>query len=653
MQTGVNLNVLGGFALQVDGQKGPDLPRKTRALLAVLAVDDAKPVSRETLAELLWPGRGPEQSKNSLKEAIYGLRKPLRAHDVVITRDGGLSLGAAITTDIATFRHLAGANELPTLRRAADAYAGSLMAGFRTPEDDFNDWLSLSRATLEKTALAVLARIADLCTANADAAGAMAAAERMFAIDRLDEEIHWRLLESCAAAGRRAEALRHYETIADALKRELGTTPGAKTRAIKQRLHQEMAPPLEQEARPEPRPIGSPPPIAVLPFTQIGNETVPSHLADGIMVDTICQLAGLRELQAISHGSTMAYRDPAMDLRQIGRELGVRYVVRGAMRRQGTNLRLSTELVDAGTNAVVWARSHDTSATLDFADQDRLVAQIVNTLAPRVQELELRRIRGQRPENLSVYEKVLLARAHLIQLEREAFATARTLLDEVVVEEPGYGEAFALLADWQSLSMNQGWTPYNEIGRLELDRLARTAMALDAQNVRALVLYAHRRALLHRDHALARSLFARALDIAPNAAHSWLWSSYTFAYDGDAAEAVKRVTRALDLSPRDQRAHDFYSAMCVALYAAGEYDAAASWGLRAMNEPGLFVATMRWTAASLAAVGRPSQAHEVARMALQVVPTQRAETAERNSPFTDPLMRARYSEHLLDAGFPP
>ena len=170
-------------------------------------------------------------------------------------------------------------------------------------------------------------------------------------------------------------------------------------------------------------------------------------------------------------------------------------------------------------------------------------------------------------------------------------------------------KAFALLADWQSLSMNQGWTPYNEIGRLELDRLARTAMALDAQNVRALVLYAHRRALLHRDHALARSLFARALDIAPNAAHSWLWSSYTFAYDGDAAEAVKRVTRALDLSPRDQRAHDFYSAMCVALYAAGEYDAAASWGLRAMNEPGLFVATMRWTAASLAAVGRPSQAH--------------------------------------------
>ena len=116
MQTGVNLNVLGGFALQVDGQKGPDLPRKTRALLAVLAVDDAKPVSRETLAELLWPGRGPEQSKNSLKEAIYGLRKPLRAHDVVITRDGGLSLGAAITTDIATFRHLAGANELVAWR---------------------------------------------------------------------------------------------------------------------------------------------------------------------------------------------------------------------------------------------------------------------------------------------------------------------------------------------------------------------------------------------------------------------------------------------------------------------------------------------------------------------------------------------------------
>ena len=375
MQAGIGLNVLGGFGLQVDGQNGPDLPRKTRALLAVLAVDDAKPVSRETLAELIWPGRGPEQSKNSLKEALYNLRKPLRAHDVVVNHDGGLALGAGVTTDIATFRRLASATELPILHRAADAYGGPLMAGFRTPEDDFNDWLAASRAAEEKKALSVLARIADLCTANGDAAGAMAAAERMFAIDRLDEEIHWRLLESYAAAGRRAEALRHYDAISEVLKRELGTTPDARTRAIVKRLRQEMDPTPEVDKLPktEPKPIGSPPPIAVLPFTQIGGETVPSHLADGIMVDTVCQLAGLRELQVISHGSTLAYRDPAMDLRQIGRELGVRYVLRGSMRRQGAHLRLITELTDAGTGAIVWTRTHDTSATLDFADQDRLV----------------------------------------------------------------------------------------------------------------------------------------------------------------------------------------------------------------------------------------------------------------------------------------
>lgn len=653
MTSGVRLNVLGGFDLRVDGQEGPPLPRKTRALLTVLAMDRGRPVGREWLGELLWPGSGPRQVSGSLREALYQLRRPLRDRGVVVAHDGCLALGDGVATDLEEFnRHIASSN-LASLRSAAEAYAGPLLAGFPPLEDDFDAWLSASRAQLEDRALAIMARIGDLSTAAGDAAGAMAAAERMFAIDPLREDVHWRLLESCAAAGRRADALRHYATIVEALKRGLDTVPGARTRAIVQRLRGEMDPAAAAPLpHPQPTPRGSPPSIAVLPFTQLGDEAVPSHLADGILVDTVCQLAGLREVQVISHGSTLAYRDPGIDLRQAGRELGARYVVRGAMRRRGNALRLTTELADAATGAVVWARTHDTTATLDFADQDRLVAQIVNTLAPRVGEQELRRVRGQRPETLSTYDKVLLARACMLERTRESYDKAKSLIDEATRLEPSYSEAHALAADWHGFSIAEGFAVDRDLAVSELLRLVTHALSLDAGNVRALTYGAHWKALMHRDYGGAQEMFGRALELVPHYAPAWLWSSYTWAYAGSGQEAVRRAARALELSPVDRHAHDFYSALCVSHYAAGEHDAAANWGLRALASPPVLLATYRWTAVALVAAGRQRDASNVVRAALPLMPQYRVGRSIRHSPFADDAQRAAYGRHLLAAGFP-
>ena len=648
MPAGVRLDVLGGFALRVDGQDGPPLPPKTRALLTVLAVESGRPVGRERLGEMLWPGGAPRQVSGSLREALYQLRRALRPHRIVVTRDGGLVLEADVRTDLAAFRALAEAADPPDLWRAANAYAGPLLDGVTAPTDDFADWLATSRAELQRRALSVLARLADRLTAAGDAAGALAAAERMFAIDRLDEATHLRLLEACRAAGRRADAMRHYNAIAEVLKRELDTVPGARLRQLSRALRDEMDPPLE----PQPPIRGAPPPIAVLPFEQIGDEAVPSHIADGILVDTICQLAGLREVQVISHGSTLGYRDPRLDLRQVGRELGARYVVRGSMRRRGAALRLTTELADAGTGAVVWARSHDTTATLDFADQDRLVAQIVNTLAPRVQELELRRIRGQRPESLTVYEKVLLAREHLDRLSRDSFDAARPLLEQATEAEPDYPDAHALLSDWHTLALTQGWLADRDAAIRTVEAEARRALALDGENCRALMFHAHRRALLHRDFAAATALYNRATEAWPGSAHTWLWSAYTWAYMGETDEALGRIARAVELSPRDRNAHDYYSTSCVAHYIAGNYEAAAQWGLKAIAEPSYLRAGLRWTAGALAASGDLARAQEIARRAMAEIPDQSVREVVRNSPIRDAARREAYGRHLLLAGIP-
>jgi tetratricopeptide (TPR) repeat protein len=151
-----------------------------------------------------------------------------------------------------------------------------------------------------------------------------------------------------------------------------------------------------------------------------------------------------------------------------------------------------------------------------------------------------------------------------LTLGRDDLAEARRLLDEVIATEPGYAESYALLSNWHSLMIGQGWSKDRRTDILAVERMAQQALTLDGDNVRALVLYAHRRSLLHRDYQAAQEMFGHALSVMPSSAFAWVWSSFTSAYVGDPDEAFRRASRALELSPRDREAHIFLSAFCVA-----------------------------------------------------------------------------------------
>jgi DNA-binding winged helix-turn-helix (wHTH) protein/tetratricopeptide (TPR) repeat protein len=397
---------------------------------------------------------------------------------------------------------------------------------------------------------------------------------------------------------------------------------------------------------------GGPPHIAVLPFRLFDDTILPSHISDGITADITCQLAGLRELTVISHGSTHGFRDPALDPREVGRGLGAQYLVLGSIRRSGDRLRLNTELTEAETGQIIYTRADDAEAALSFADQDRIVAQLVNRLVPQVRETELRRIRGKRPEVLTVYEKVLLAREHIARLERKSFDTARTLLDEIITEDPGYGEAYALAADWHGISMAEGWSNDHAADVAAVEHLTRTALHLDSGNVRALTAYAHRRSLLYRDHAGAMELFGKALDTAPSSAMTWALSGCCLAFAGDGAESVRRAFWALQLSPRDREAHKFFYVLCVAHYTQGDYERAAEWGLKAIDEDTVWQAAGGFTAASLAALGRHREAREVANQTMIWAPKRRVRRTVASLAYRDPRRRELYGQHLRAAGFP-
>jgi adenylate cyclase len=403
---------------------------------------------------------------------------------------------------------------------------------------------------------------------------------------------------------------------------------------------------------PYPRPPGGPPWVAVLPLQDLDNAPFPRHISDGIVADIVCQLAGLRELRVISHGSTLGLRDTHSSLRDIGQLLGARYLVRGGIRKIGTRTRITAELTVAESSEVVCARAADMDEPLSFEIQDKLVGQIVSRLAPGVQDAELRRIRGKRPESLSTYEKVLLARESIMLLERDHFLDAKSLLDEVIAQEPSYAEAYALAADWHVLRIGQDWSPDRNLDTAEVDRLARTALALDPDNVRALVGNGHRKSLLHRDYSSALDMFRRALDVSPNCAQAWQRSSFTHAYIGEAGEAIRRAERAMELSPCDREPHWLYSGFCVAHYTAGNFDIAAEWGRRALSEKTMLRSTAGWAAASMVAAGYVEEAKDVAARTMAQWPERRVSNIVAQHPYRDVERRDKYGEHLTAAGFP-
>jgi tetratricopeptide (TPR) repeat protein len=341
-----------------------------------------------------------------------------------------------------------------------------------------------------------------------------------------------------------------------------------------------------------------------------------------------------------------------MEPHAIGRKLNARYLVIGRIRRGGDRLRLTTELTEAETGQIVFSHTDDVDVSMSFDDQDRIVARLVNALVPQVRETELRRIRGKRPKVLSVYEKILLSREHILQLDRAGFGEAKTLLDEVIEEDPGYGEAYALSAEWHGTMIGENWSTDRANGLAEVERLNHAALSLDNCNIRALLSYGHRRSMSHRDQSGAMRMFEQALDVAPSSATAWALSGLCSAYAGNATEAVHRATRALEFSPFDREAYKFYHALCVAHYTDGNYQLAADWGLRALAEETVWRGTRGFTAASLAALGRLNDAREIVAQMRARSPDRRISAVLNDLAYQDAAQLRTYGEHLRAAGYP-
>jgi adenylate cyclase len=396
----------------------------------------------------------------------------------------------------------------------------------------------------------------------------------------------------------------------------------------------------------EPRPS-----IAVLPFRMhpVGPEE--RYFVDGIVDDIIHGLATLKELFVISRGSSLGYGGTTLDVRAIGRELGVRYVLYGGVRRSEDLLRIITELSDAETGAIVRSDQYDGQPSDLFELQRRIAVNVVQTIAPHVQERELERARRKHPQNLTAYDFVLQALDVLYRMDYESFSRARGLLQQAIAHDPDYAPAYAYAAYWYIFRVGEMGTTDPDADAAAAAHYASAALSRDPDDAQSLAMCGHVQGFLLKNYRGAIALLDRALEAGPNSAIAWSMSSATRGYVGDSAAAVKHAEQGVRLAPLDVQLFWHEGVLAQAHYIAGEYDQALEWARSSFQRNGSIRFNIRTLIASAAALGRADEAAEAGRHLLRLHPEFRIGPYAVRCPFPPPI-REQWLSWLRSAGLP-
>jgi DNA-binding SARP family transcriptional activator/Tfp pilus assembly protein PilF len=655
----LTIRLLGPVSLSHNGQPMRLANRKAQAIVAYLALNDLPAERRARLAGLLWSEYGQNNALTSLRQTLLELRRAMQdvgCPALATTHSHVVLDRTQLRVDLTDIIAAVTIGEVPdSLLRQAHV-SETLLDGFDDLDPAFRDWLVGQRHVFhQRLSLAMAKRLADT---SVPPSAHRPLAQAALLLDPTNEEACRLVMLDAAQQGETAAALRAYDELYRVLDIEHDMEPSQETQALLARIKLG-----EFDPRPGTEAIVSrgsdivpdahrPPRLAVLPFRIVGLNQVPPYFMDGLVEDIVCSLAGLREPEVVSSNSTRAMREGEIDLYSIGAALDVRYIVSGLLRPFGDRLRLSVELAEAATGTVLWKHNHDTEEARLFDVHDTIVANVVNLLAPRVHQAELQRIRRVRPDNLSAYHRMLQARELIFELKEGSFDRAGDLLREAIALDPAYANSHVTLAHWCSLRLGQGWSPDRAADALELDAAARTALRLDPGNAHAMVLLGHNRTLLEHDYAEALSLFEQALRVAPNDATVWTLSSPTFAFIGNANEAIRRGERALSLSPRDPFAFRIYHFLSLAHFFGGFYDQAEVWGREALRANPNYTSNLRLLACVLVQRDKLAEARGLAARAMQIQPGFRVGPAVARLASRDEKARAIYANNLLAAGIP-
>ena len=373
--------------------------------------------------------------------------------------------------------------------------------------------------------------------------------------------------------------------------------------------------------------------------------------AVGIAEGVIHFLSGLKELFVISHSAAQAAAGAPLELTGVGRALGVRYLLDGTVRRSQTKLRVSTQLRETQTGAILHAERHDAVFEDLFDLQDSIATQVATTIAPYVHERELARAARKHPDSMTAYEMVLKGTDWLHRLDPNLFAEARGLFQKAMATDPTYAPAYSHAAWWHTFRIAQGWSPDPAKDANEAMRISTFASELDRADALALTIMGHAYGFVLRDYEAGLNLLNHALGIAPSSALAWAFSSAIHGYLGQSQPAVDQAERALRLSPLGPLVFLHMTILAQAYYLNGQVQDAVTWSRRALVENQRHAPTLRVLAASLAACDRRGEMCAVAQTILALNPKFRLVEYARHTPLQGAILD-RFLQHLRVAGLP-
>jgi TolB-like protein len=399
-------------------------------------------------------------------------------------------------------------------------------------------------------------------------------------------------------------------------------------------------------------PLPARPSIAVLAFNNMSGDPEQEYFADGMVEEITTALSRMRWLFVIARNSSFTYKGRAVDVKQVGRELGVRYVLEGGVRKAANRVRITAQLIDALTGAHLWADRFEGALDDVFDLQDCVTQSVVGAIAPKLQEAEIERAKRKPTESLDAYDYYLRGIATSHPSTREVNDEALRLFYKAIELDPDFSSAYGMAA-WcyarrKGSRRMQDWVKETS----ETARLARRAVELGNDDAVALSASGFALAYVVGDLDDGAACIDRALALNPNLASAWSFSGWVRIYTGVPEVAIEHFASSMRLSPLDPLMFWAHNGIALAHFCTGRHDEALSWAEKALRVSPNYHPALRNFAASSALVGRLDDAHKAMARLREIDPTLRVSDLRDLTPLRRSEDAARYAEGLRKAGLP-
>jgi TolB-like protein/Tfp pilus assembly protein PilF len=391
------------------------------------------------------------------------------------------------------------------------------------------------------------------------------------------------------------------------------------------------------------------PSIAVLPFANLSGDSVQEYFADGIVEEIITALSCMRWLFVIARNSSFAYKGRATDVRQVGHELGVRYLLEGSVRKAADRVRITAQLIEAATGAHLWAGRYDRDLADAFLVQDEITGSVVGAIEPELRKAERQRANRKSPETINAWDQYMRGMWRFYQSTAEDNAAAEALMRGAIELDPTYARGHVGLSWVLSQRVLSDWSENIDADRQAGYAAARRAVELDDKDPMAHLLLASH-SLLNPDHGYSLASAQRAVDLAPNFAMGHFVLGWVRLFLGQFEQAIDLLKRAMRLSPYEPMTYLFCAHLALAHYHQGHYGEAAEI---ARTGIGLRPTCMayRVLAACCGQLGQLSEGQAALAQMLRRMPKDAEKRWEVSYPYADPAHRAAFIDGLHKAGW--